>query len=492
MRSPAPAVTARPARGRAAVELPARDPRRRRPRRARRRQRGDPQACTPESRCTAAADRGAVLGRRHRTRRPPVPPGRRRRRRSPAHHPPRHRRSDPHRLLRHGADVPRMAARSPAARRDQRQERASSSPATADIDLAVAGPRPVRVRPRRPEVLGGEPRDRRGAPVRRPSVPRTSRRRRCAACASVRGRPRHRRRPAHRRVPATCSGARCTTLDAGRGVAASDPRPLGRRGGCGAPASASACVPGRGSTAPSASVPCSASCRADDLDHAIAAPERHRLRAHRRHLQSLDPDEIALWLERVEVGNALRQPRHHRRHRAAPTVRRLEALAVGPTAKAGGPNYVNTLVRWHDTGVDIDMVAADFRQWMRDIGHRDHDPTGLAAERNVLRYRPLSGAVLVRCGSHVPPVERELDDGRLARDGRRCRVVRRFSRTRGRARRHESEHLVSSGFESSATTRIRRPTSSVLLPMPPGCRLTTRPLSAPRRSSYRGGCASSR
>ena len=116
-------------------------------------------------------------------------------------------------------------------------------------------------------------------------------------------------------------------------------------------------------------------------------------------LQSLDPDEIDRWLERVEVGNA-----YVNRHTTGAIVRRQpfggwKRSVVGPTAKAGGPNYVDTLVRWHDTGVDIDMVAADFRQWMRDIGHRDHDPTGLAAERNVLRYRPLSGAVLVRCGS---------------------------------------------------------------------------------------------
>ncbi len=147
--------------------------------------------------------------------------------------------------------------------------------------------------------------------------------------------------------------------------------------------------------------------RADDLDHAIQIQNDsdYGLTAG---LQSLDPDEIALWAERVEAGNL-----YVNRGVTGAVVRRQpfggwKQSVVGPTAKAGGPSYVNTLVRWHDTGVDIDMVAADFRQWMRDIGHREHDPTGLAAERNVLRYRPLSGAVLVRCGSHVTSREREL------------------------------------------------------------------------------------
>ena len=105
----------------ATVELPARHPGRRCPRRARGRELGHPQACASESfdRC---AHRRAVLGRRHRPRCPPARPCRRRRGRAPAHHPPRRRRGDPDRLIRHRPDVPRVAARSPTARRDERQE----------------------------------------------------------------------------------------------------------------------------------------------------------------------------------------------------------------------------------------------------------------------------------------------------------------------------------------------------------------------------------
>ncbi|HEU5308627.1 MAG TPA: bifunctional proline dehydrogenase/L-glutamate gamma-semialdehyde dehydrogenase, partial [Acidimicrobiia bacterium] len=60
-------------------------------------------------------------------------------------------------------------------------------------------------------------------------------------------------------------------------------------------------------------------------------------------LQSLDPDEIARWTERVEAGNL-----YVNRGITGAIVRRQpfggwKHSAVGPTAKAGGPNYVATL-----------------------------------------------------------------------------------------------------------------------------------------------------
>ncbi len=81
------------------------------------------------------------------------------------------------------------------------------------------------------------------------------------------------------------------------------------------------------------------STRRSDLQNAVA----YGLTAG---LHSLDPDEVAHWLDGVRGGQPLRQPRHHRRHRAAPAVRRLEALqrrAAG--AKAGGPNYPARVAR---------------------------------------------------------------------------------------------------------------------------------------------------
>jgi RHH-type proline utilization regulon transcriptional repressor/proline dehydrogenase/delta 1-pyrroline-5-carboxylate dehydrogenase len=147
--------------------------------------------------------------------------------------------------------------------------------------------------------------------------------------------------------------------------------------------------------------------RADDFDHAVQIQNdsEYGLTAG---LQSLDPDEIALWTERVEAGNL-----YVNRGITGAIVRRQpfggwKRSVVGPTAQAGGPNYVDTLVRWHDTGVDINAVTAAYQRWMRDIGDREHDSTGLAAERNAHRYRALSGGVLVRCGSNATDRAREL------------------------------------------------------------------------------------
>jgi hypothetical protein len=59
-------------------------------------------------------------------------------------------------------------------------------------------------------------------------------------------------------------------------------------------------------------------------------------------------------------------------------------------------------------GLGIETVAADYQRWMREVGRREHDPSALAAEGNVLRYRALSAAVLVRCGSNATDRERGL------------------------------------------------------------------------------------
>ncbi|WP_225754500.1 bifunctional proline dehydrogenase/L-glutamate gamma-semialdehyde dehydrogenase [Actinotalea sp. Marseille-Q4924] len=113
-------------------------------------------------------------------------------------------------------------------------------------------------------------------------------------------------------------------------------------------------------------------------------------------IHSLDEREIAHWLERVEVGNA-----YVNRHITGAIVQRQpfggwKASSVGPGAKAGGPNYVAQLGRWQDApGVPADddawLAAAradDERVWASDLGV-EHDASGLRAEANVFRYRPV-------------------------------------------------------------------------------------------------------
>jgi RHH-type proline utilization regulon transcriptional repressor/proline dehydrogenase/delta 1-pyrroline-5-carboxylate dehydrogenase len=135
--------------------------------------------------------------------------------------------------------------------------------------------------------------------------------------------------------------------------------------------------------------------RADDLDHAIdlqnATPFGLTGGIH-----SLDQAEIARWLERVEVGNA-----YVNRHVTGAIVRRQpfggwKRSAVGPGIKAGGPNYVGSMGRWRDDPSTPPPVDLD-RVW-RDEFAVEHDPSGLRAEGNVLRYRPLPHGVVLRVG----------------------------------------------------------------------------------------------
>ncbi len=127
-------------------------------------------------------------------------------------------------------------------------------------------------------------------------------------------------------------------------------------------------------------------------------------------IHTLDDDEIATWLDRVEVGNA-----YVNRVITGAIVQRQpfggwKRSAIGPGAKAGGPNYVNQLGQWSSpVGVDsigdaagwLSAAAASDRQAWADEFSLAHDPTGLFCEENTFRYRPLTDAV-IRVGDGVP------------------------------------------------------------------------------------------
>ncbi len=140
---------------------------------------------------------------------------------------------------------------------------------------------------------------------------------------------------------------------------------------------------------------------------------------------TLDPDQVATWRDRVEVGNA-----YVNRVTTGAIVGRQpfggwKRSVVGPGAKAGGPNYVAQLGNWRDDGAverraepapavraALDRLApgldADEMAWLTDAIESDaywlaehfavaHDFAGLRSESNVFRYRPLPMAV-VRAG----------------------------------------------------------------------------------------------
>ncbi|MBV9661890.1 MAG: proline dehydrogenase family protein, partial [Acidimicrobiales bacterium] len=126
--------------------------------------------------------------------------------------------------------------------------------------------------------------------------------------------------------------------------------------------------------------------RAADLDQAVAWQNAtpYGLTAG---LQALDPAEIDHWRERAEAGNL-----YVNRGMTGAMVRRQpfggwKRSVVGAGAKAGGPNYVASLGTWPVAG------PRDPRPAWPSLDPPS-DPSGLRAESNVFRYRPLRRVAL--------------------------------------------------------------------------------------------------
>jgi RHH-type proline utilization regulon transcriptional repressor/proline dehydrogenase/delta 1-pyrroline-5-carboxylate dehydrogenase len=124
-------------------------------------------------------------------------------------------------------------------------------------------------------------------------------------------------------------------------------------------------------------------------------------------LQSLDPEEISVWRERVQAGNL-----YVNRHITGAIVRRQpfggwKRSVIGPGAKAGGPNYVASLGSWSGTftGSPSEFQAQVLRHARQHM--RPRDESGLLSEANVFRYRPLD-AVLLRAEAGVCDADVEL------------------------------------------------------------------------------------
>lgn len=145
-------------------------------------------------------------------------------------------------------------------------------------------------------------------------------------------------------------------------------------------------------------------------------------------LHSLDRREVERWLASVEAGNL-----YVNRTITGAIVRRQpfggwKLSSVGPTAKAGGPNYVAGFGHWEDdttpparrsevTGPSLvrlvraagdlggprfaDVVAQD-EMVARSVFRAAHDPSALHSEINVLRYLPVEVGVRVEMRDSAP------------------------------------------------------------------------------------------
>jgi len=141
---------------------------------------------------------------------------------------------------------------------------------------------------------------------------------------------------------------------------------------------------------------------ADNLDHAIGIANSSDF-GLTGGIHSLDPAEIRQWVDNVEVGNA-----YVNRSITGAIVQRQpfggwKRSAVGPGAKAGGPNYLMQLGTWSSTMGEHD----DYESQWRSHFAVDHDPTGLFCEANIFRYRPLR-QIGLRLGSNVADAELQL------------------------------------------------------------------------------------
>ena len=113
-------------------------------------------------------------------------------------------------------------------------------------------------------------------------------------------------------------------------------------------------------------------------------------------LQSLDEAECEQWMDQVQAGNL-----YINRGVTGAIVNRQpfggwRRSSVGPTAKAGGHHYVNSLRRW-ETLTDPESAIELARTWWRTTGSQSIDRAGLDVEKNYQRYRrhPMSIAVRI-------------------------------------------------------------------------------------------------
>ena len=86
--------------------------------------------------------------------------------------------------------------------------------------------------------------------------------------------------------------------------------------------------------------------------------------------------------------------------------------SVGSGTKPGGPDHLHAYGTWTRTGkvstpngqdVSTERSIADYQRTWSEYFTVEHDPTGLACESNVLRYRPLD-LVIVRINDNANAV----------------------------------------------------------------------------------------
>jgi RHH-type proline utilization regulon transcriptional repressor/proline dehydrogenase/delta 1-pyrroline-5-carboxylate dehydrogenase len=218
--------------------------------------------------------------------------------------------------------------------------------------------------------------------------------------------------------------------------------------------------------------------RAPDLDTAITWQNdvEYGLTAG---IHALDVADTETWIERIEAGNI-----YVNRGTTGAIVNRQpfggwKRSAVGPTAKAGGENYVACLRDWH--GSPEPLTSREIESWWNRVGGVARDLTGLRVERNLVRLRPLATPVLVRVDEHTSSAHLESLRRIAARVGTRIMLSGPVSR--GGDTSVESIALARGRVARGEVSRIRwlsseDPGDMALLALDVGVPMDRRPIAA--------------
>ncbi|MEY3972702.1 MAG: hypothetical protein RJA71_14 [Actinomycetota bacterium] len=124
-------------------------------------------------------------------------------------------------------------------------------------------------------------------------------------------------------------------------------------------------------------------------------------------IQSLDEKECEAWINRVEAGNL-----YLNRGITGAIVNRQpfggwKKSAVGPNAKAGGLNYVNTLRNWPRV-TNLEAAMYGVNTWWSKVGSQAIDRSGLLVEKNFQRYRHYLAPIVVVVDESTTQAEKSL------------------------------------------------------------------------------------
>ncbi len=121
-------------------------------------------------------------------------------------------------------------------------------------------------------------------------------------------------------------------------------------------------------------------------------------------IQSLDESECEQWINSVQAGNL-----YVNRGITGAIVNRQpfggwKKSSVGPSAKAGGLNYVNTLRNW-PSATDVGAAFFSAKSWWNKVGSQSIDRSKLTVEKNYQRYRRYTKPILVVVDESTPQTE---------------------------------------------------------------------------------------